>query len=332
MLKVVIGAGGSGGHLFPAQQLAQKLQGEQVLFAGHGLSQSPFFEKEKIPFAETAAAPLDQPLRFAIATWKGFWQSVRLLYRFKPDVVVGFGSYHSFPLLLAALLMRKKIVLFEANCTPGKVNRLLKPFAKEFAVQFPQKGGTQVPFLPWKPPAPKLSMKTARERYNLELKTFTILVFGGSQGAAFLNELFPRVVPLLGMRTQVIHLTGKGNVVYHTPAVVKEFETEMSTAYAAADLVVCRSGAGTVAELIRFEKPAVLIPYPHAGAHQVDNAVFLKTSGISVVLQAEATAEKVAAEILALHSRLESVQKKLAKLKSQNKGLDLSEVVKRVCR
>lgn len=330
MLRVVIGAGGSGGHLFPAQQLAQKLQGAQILFAGHGLSQNPFFEKEKIPFVETAAAPLTSPFSFLKATCKGLLQSISLLRKFKPDVVVGFGSYHSVPLLLAAVMMRKKIVLFEANCTPGKVNRLFKPFAEKFAVQFPQKKSVQVPFLPWKPSGPTYSMAKARQRYQLEPKTFTILVFGGSQGAAFLNELFPRVVPLLPFRCQVIHLKGKGNVTYSTPAVVKSFEEEMGLAYAAADLVVCRSGAGTVAELIRFQKPALLIPYPYAGGHQVDNGLFLKECGASVVLQAEATPEKIAAEILALKERLPQVEKNLSKLRAQNKGLDLAEIVRQV--
>ena len=104
----------------------------------------------------------------------------------------------------------------------------------------------------------------------------------------------------------------------------------MGLAYAAADMVVCRSGAGTVAELIRFEKPALLIPYPYAGGHQVDNGLFLKARGASVVLQAEATPEKVAAEILALKERMPQVEKNLGKLRAQNKGLDLAELVRQV--
>lgn len=129
-LKVLIAAGGSGGHLFPARQLAEQLTGDEVLFAGHHLSKSPFFEKEKIPFREIESAPLTNKFLFLKALWKGFWQSVDLLRTVRPDVVVGFGSFHSFPVLLAATILRKKVVLFEANCSLGKVNRFFSLLRK----------------------------------------------------------------------------------------------------------------------------------------------------------------------------------------------------------
>src|SRR3989344_1214159 len=134
-LKVLIAAGGSGGHLFPAQQLAEQLQDCDIAFAGYKLKETPFFSREKIPFWEIASS---QPrkrnwLKFLISSWKGFWQSVFLMRKFKPNVVVGFGSYHVFPVLLAAALLRKKIILFEANCALGKVNRIFLRFAKKIA-------------------------------------------------------------------------------------------------------------------------------------------------------------------------------------------------------
>ncbi len=320
MLKVLIGAGGSGGHLFPAQQLARQLDRERVLFAGHGLEDSPFFEKERVPFVEISAGPLRRPF----ALWKGFWQSIALLRRFDPDVVVGFGSYHSLPILLAAAVLRKKIVLFEANCTPGKVNRLIRPFAHVFAAQFPQKKSTLIPMRSLMLP----SKEEARAHYGLKGDLFTILVFGGSQGAQFLNELLPRVVPLLAIPCQVLHFTGKGSVEYTVPSVVKPFEPAMSWAYAAADVVVCRSGAGTVAELIQAEKPALLIPYPYAGGHQIDNGAFLARHGARMVLQSKATAEKVAGEIALLRS--EEARQALRTLKGQAQGTELCELVRKL--
>ena len=310
-LKILIAAGGSGGHLFPAQQLAELMKGEsEILFAGHKLGESPFFEREKISFAEIASAPpkWGKWLSFFKASLQGFSKSVSLIRSYAPDVVVGFGSYHAFPVLLAAAVLRKKIVLFEANCILGKVNRLFSPAAKKIAVQFPQQKalskGVFVPYLPWKKEKQSdVSKERARGYFGLEPGKTTLLVFGGSQGAAFLNEAMPKAARLLG-GVQVIHLTGKGSVRYEgIPSCVKECEKEMPLAYAAADIAVCRSGAGTVAELIRHRKPALLIPFPHASEnHQWINGQFLKTQvgGARLLEQAEASPEKIAAEIEAL--------------------------------
>lgn len=307
-LRVLIAAGGTGGHLFPAQQLCELLLKEgdcDLFFAGYKLQDSPFFKKEKIPFQEIASAPTKEIFPFLKAVWKGFWQSVALIRRFKPAVVVGFGSYHSFPLLLAAALLRKKLVLFEANCILGKVNRLFIPAAEKIACQFPIKNrkSVLVPFLPWMKRR-DWEVEEARKAYGLNVSRFTILVFGGSQGAAFLNGEFPKAAALLhqkGYDFQVVHLTGiGGKAEYLNPAAVKEFEKEMPQAYAAADLVVCRSGAGTMAELIRFQKPALLIPYPYAAEdHQKINGQFLtqKIGGGRLLIQSEASAEKMAEEL-----------------------------------
>jgi UDP-N-acetylglucosamine--N-acetylmuramyl-(pentapeptide) pyrophosphoryl-undecaprenol N-acetylglucosamine transferase len=309
-LKVLIAAGGSGGHLFPAQQLAAMLSADcEIAFAGHKLRASPFFAAG-IPFWEIASA---QPkrgswLKFMAASWRGFWQSVSLLRKYRPDVVIGFGSYHSFPALLAAMVLRKKLVLFEANCILGKVNRLFLPAAKKIALQFPLEKKLAkevfVPYLPWTgAPKKRVSKKVARAYFGLDPDRLTLLVFGGSQGAAFLNQMLPEALSLLKGEFQVIHLTGKGNTTVSygkVPACVKEFEAQMDFAYAASDIAICRSGAGTVAELIRAALPALLIPFPHAAEnHQWKNGQFLSTRvrGARLLAQRKATPEKIAAEI-----------------------------------
>lgn len=300
MLKILMAVGGTGGHLFPAQQLAQLLNDCDVVFAGHKLGSSPFFDRT-IPFHEIDAS---SKKREWFSILKGFWQSVKLIWKMSPDVVVGFGSFHSLPVLLAAVVLRKKIVLFEANCSLGKVNRLLSRFAKKVAFQFPVRGekGVYVPLLPWigKEAAP-ISPVVAKKSYGIGSEVFTILVFGGSQGAKFINQTFCEAAEVLHKRGkvfQVIHLTGKedAEIKYSVPAVVKPFEKEMAVAYAAADLVVCRCGAGTTAELIRYRKPAILIPYPYAHDHQRKNGEFLK-DGARMVLQKQANAERLAEEI-----------------------------------
>src|SRR5690606_4744117 len=138
---------------------------------------------------------------------RSVWQALRLLRSYHPDLVIGFGSFHSFPVLVAAALLRKKILLFEANCQIGKVNRLFAPFASYVAAQFPLPGKVElVPLLPWKKPPPSGDKAAARIKFGLDPSRTTCLVFGGSQGAAFLNRTAPLALPL---SIQTIHLAGK---------------------------------------------------------------------------------------------------------------------------
>jgi UDP-N-acetylglucosamine--N-acetylmuramyl-(pentapeptide) pyrophosphoryl-undecaprenol N-acetylglucosamine transferase len=329
--KILIAAGGSGGHLFPAASLAEELSSDsEILFAGYKLQNSPFFESKKWAFQEIAAAPLKRG--FVRAAWKGFWQSVRLLRTMNPNVVVGFGSYHVFPILLAAAVLRKKIVLFEANSTLGKVNRLFAPVARNVAFQFPLdlKRGVLVPYLPWKKERKKeMSQAEARRLFGLDPEKMTVLVFGGSQGAAFLNEWVPKALP---KHIQAIHLTGKGGrAMYDTLACVKEFEKEMPIAYRAADFAICRSGAGTAAELIQERLPALLIPFPYASDdHQRKNGEWLvKMGGFRLLSERDAGAERLQKEILALSEELDEKRSALeAALKQDRERIPLGKVVR----
>jgi UDP-N-acetylglucosamine--N-acetylmuramyl-(pentapeptide) pyrophosphoryl-undecaprenol N-acetylglucosamine transferase len=337
--KVLIAAGGSGGHLFPAQQLANQLQDTaDVIIAGHNIGASPFYLK-KTPFQDISASvpKRGRYFRFFFSSCKGLFQSIRLLLRFSPDVVVGFGSYHTFPVLLAAAIFRKKIVLFEANCILGKVNRLFAPVAKKIAIQFPLAQplpkSVFVPLLPWgkKGPEKLISREDARIYFGLHPHRTTVLIFGGSQGAAFFNETMPQVV-LPGI--QVIHCTGKGNVIYpNGNACVREFEKRMDLAYTAADIVICRSGAGTLSELIRFKKPSLLIPFPFAtDHHQLLNARFLVNlvKGARLLEQKDATPENLAREINILLKDVLYYQAALENWKTEDLP-DLAEVCYTEC-
>lgn len=305
MLKVLIATGGTGGHLFPSEQLAEQLKNCEVVFAGHKLKSSPFFS-QKFPYFEIASAPSKKKV---LSLLKGVFQSLKLIWKMSPDVVVGFGSFHSFPVLMAAVLLKKKIVLFEPNCTLGKVNRFFAPFAKKVAFQFPifHKRAVYVPLLPWKPLEKKIEKKPS--------KTKTILVFGGSQGANFINKTFCSAAKLLTFPFEVIHLTGKEDpeITYSVPALIKPFEKDMASLYEKADFAVCRCGAGTTAELIRYKIPAVIIPYPYAHDHQKKNGEFLG-DGVRLLNQKEATAEKLAYEIEKLNAHLETHKKALKKI------------------
>lgn len=322
MLKILIATGGTGGHLFPAQQLADQLPFAEVHFAGHKLTSSPFFYK-KAPFHEIASAG-------SLKKWpqlmRGFWQSLKLIARLKPDVVVGFGSFHSFPVLFAALILGKKIVLFEANCSLGKVNRFFAPFAKKVAFQFPipHPKAVYVPLLPWG------KKKEGGRSYSRDPDLFTILVFGGSQGAAFINQTFCQAAKLLPFPFRVIHFTGKESIGinYQVPSIVKPFEEDMAGAYEAADLVICRCGAGTTAELIRFKKPSIVIPYPYAHDHQRKNGEFLK-KGTRMILQKEASPERLAREIQLAKENLEFQRAALEQI-ALPETVDLGRVIEEI--
>ena len=334
-MRILIAAGGSGGHLLPAQELGELLQlrGHEVVFAGYKLAETPYFHRDRFAFREIASSSLKKKGRFLFAFLKGFVQAVRFLRREHFDVVVGFGSYHTVPVLAAASVLRRNLVLYEANRVLGKVNRLFSRSAKKVALQFPLIGrglpnSCLVPLFPWtERRRASFDKQKARESYGLDPERRTILVFGGSQGAAFLNEVMPQVAAKLP-DTQFIHLAGNepaANALRYPHAHVKAFETNMPLAYAAADLVVCRAGAGTIAELIRFGVPAVLIPYPYAADdHQRHNALYLVERGAAkLILQRDATAGVLAETIHTLP--LAQMRLALSQLAEQNGHLTKME-------
>lgn len=329
-MRIVIAAGGSGGHLFPAQQLVEMLRRKrecEVLFGGFGLKSSPFFVRESIPFVEIPASPLGR-LRFPFVWLRGWRKGREVLKKFQPDVVVGFGSYHVFPLLTAARTLGIKTVLFEANCALGRVNRFFADSSVCVASQFPIPGCTLVPFLPWISHEKRWEQKEARRAYGLDPDLSTFLVFGGSQGARFLNEQLPDALAWFTGKKQAIHFTGKGqeeevHKAYEqlqVPAYVRAFEPEMAKAYAAADCTVCRAGAGTIADLIRYQMPALLIPFPQAtDDHQQKNGEFLVLrGGARLLMQKQASVSRLVVELETLFEEKESKKLSLQKIDLHN--------------
>ena len=300
--KVMIATGGTGGHLFPAQALALQLTKQkeqyQVFFIGGGLDQSPYFQKELFPYSSIASAPLFrgglyQKMKALISLGVGSLQACKNILHVRPDLVVGFGSFHSFPALVAAALFRVPILLFESNSIAGKVNRLFSKVALCSAVQFLQaqetmKGHcTAVHFPVWRGEmAQTPSQEEAFAYFSLELEAPILLVFGGSQGASSLNHLVVQALASIDPNVQVIHLTGSSSSsleiekMYQKQgrrAVVKAFETHMMYAWVIADAALCRAGAATLSEMMEFEVPAILVPYPtSADQHQRKNALLFK--------------------------------------------------------
>ncbi len=305
--RVVIAAGGTGGHFYPGLVLAKTLRsrGWQPLILVRlddpGIAT---LEREGIPSVEVDLQGLPRSLspKLAVFGWK-LSKSVlfarRLLRDFKPDIVVGMGGYLTVPAALAAKASRTPLVIHDSNAVLGQANKLAAMLgARLFWGLPPVKGGGIVTGTPIRPELWKvMNSADARRRLELEPGKTTVLVFGGSQGAKGLNREAPRALcnaaNAAPNKLQVLHLTGPKEhaevlrAYEGSPLAAKVLPRldAMEAAYGAADLVLCRSGAGTLAELAAQRKPAVLVPFPFAAEnHQEANARVLERAGASLVI------------------------------------------------
>ena len=293
---IVIATGGTGGHVFPAEALGEELldQSYDVTFVGGGLKSNRYFHRNKFKYEEVATSSLFKVnlFRSCFRIIQGVRQSLKILSKINPKVVIGFGSFYTFPVLLAARLKKIPIVLFEPNAIPGKVNRLFSKWAAVSAVQFAEAGKWLAGnIIEVKMPTGRrdpIEKASAREYFYLNPDLFTFLVFGGSQGAESINRLFSEAACRLKENKpfQVIHVTGKAGpadklrkmyAAAGIPSCVKAFEERMDFAWSAASVVICRSGAATVAEQITYAVPSILVPFPAAtDDHQTKNAQFIE--------------------------------------------------------
>lgn len=308
-MRVWVVAGGTGGHFYPGLAVAKEFlsQGDSVRFLVRKNDfVLPFLTRENIPFTEISAAgfrrslhPLNTMVPFKLV-W-GFVQSFFALLHYRPELVVVMGGYLSVPPAVSAWFFRIPLLLHEQNVLPGLANRFLSVLAKKVAISFPDSQSTfgSKAVVTGNPLRPEFKIrpekKAALSSFRLESGRVTILVFGGSLGARVVNRTVLDVLKShsdWAEKIQLIHFSGKSDEVF----VQKAYESlpflyfcsgychDMVSAYAAADFVVCRSGASTITELIAVQKPAFLIPYPYATAdHQMKNAVVLAQVGAAEV-------------------------------------------------
>ena len=316
---VLIMAGGTGGHIFPGIAVAQELRNRGVPVAWLGSEGG--LETRLVPQAgiaiETIAisgvrgkgmlALLAAPLRIARALWTAW----RLFGRVRPRTAIAFGGFASGPGGIAAWLRRVPLIVHEQNRIPGTTNRILSHFAKRrlcgFADAFA--GGE---WLGNPVRAAIASLASPQERYAERRDNLRLLVLGGSQGAYGINVVLPQVLQRLpaGVAVQVRHQSGpkhyeKTSGLYEaagSKAQVEPFIEDMATAYAWADLVVCRAGATTIAELCAAGLPAVLVPFPQAiDDHQTRNATIMVDAGAArLVAEGEGFADRLVAAVAGL--------------------------------
>ncbi len=304
-MRVLIAAGGTGGHLFPAIRLIEELRlnklGEVLLATSCRKNDRDILREKAIRFKTLPLIPLGSGnpltiLYFAVCLVAGTIKSLFLILSFRPSVVVGFGSYLSGPILLLSALAGIKTIIHEQNVCPGKANKILARFVDKIAVSFPETKG----YLKRYESKVVLSGNPLRrelKRSERKGNNFTVLAMGGSQGAHTLNALIPEAIGLIDDEKKkaldVVHISGyseKDEVVkaYKDRGIrsrVFSFTDEMHRLYSESDFVIARAGATTVSELLYLAKPSILIPYPHRGGHQRLNARVLEGMGSALLLE-----------------------------------------------
>ena len=342
-MKVFFACGGTGGHIFPAFSVAEELRArdpslEIIYICGKKDIENAIFKLlrgERVVSIESApfqgALSLLNPI-FLIKLISGFGQSFVFLNREKPDLVVGFGGYFSFPVVLTARGMRIKTLVHEQNVVPGVANRWLARLVDAVALSFPEtknylpvRKRQRVTGNPIRASIEKDLRQESLRFFNFEGVKTTLLVLGGSQGSESINQFFLEALRLLPERffakIQVLHLCGKMPVESAERA-FKELKVEgraysffekMHLAYGAADLALGRAGATFLAEIGAKDIPAILVPYPYGSGHQRVNAQIHSRLHHSVVIeQKDLSAEKLAAVFNECVGRIEEKKRSKA--------------------
>ncbi|HQS59138.1 MAG TPA: undecaprenyldiphospho-muramoylpentapeptide beta-N-acetylglucosaminyltransferase [Gallionellaceae bacterium] len=312
--SILIMAGGTGGHIFPALAVADVLRkdGWQVTWLGARNSMEAElvpkhgYEMAWVRFSGLRGNGIVRKLMLPFNLLIALWQSAVALFRYRPDVVLGMGGYITFPGGVMAALLRKPLLIHEQNSVAGMSNRALAKIATRVMSGFPD----VLKQAEWcgNPVRDSIAaLPEPQQRYKARSGVLNVLVVGGSLGAKAINECLPQALFCMPQEREprVIHQTGKQHFaevqeLYHSagiPAEVKPFLDDMAQYYAWADVVICRAGALTVAELAAAGVASILIPFPYAvDDHQTGNAKFLSDKGAAILLpQTELEARRLAA-------------------------------------
>ena len=310
-MRILVITGASGGHIFPALSFLDALRQNYknidtlLVLPQRSITNQIGDIDYNVKRISIYSLKLSLELKNFSAIFnflKGSWESLFILLSFRPDVVVGFGSIVCIPMLFFAWFFRIKTLIHEQNVIPGRATRLLVFFADRVAISFEE---TKIHFKnlrrkivltgnPIRKGLKKCAKNTALDFFGFKADKFTILVMGGSQGSQRINLGFVKAMSAISDKSilQVIHLCGLKDY-----DLLKEkyqdlnidiklisFLSDMQYAYSACDLVVSRAGAATLTEIIFFNLPAIIVPYPFAYRHQVANARILEKIGSAIII------------------------------------------------
>jgi len=348
--KVIISGGGTGGHLYPALAVGETLKKKdpslQITFVGSSRQlEKNLMERYQAQFIPLKIEGLKgmrwKTLKSLVMLPLSFVKSYRLLRRLRPDLVIGVGGYSSGPVVLLASWMKIPSLIMEQNLRPGLTNRMLLPWIKKAVVAFEG----SLPYFKGKgefignPTREEFLKVTPKQRNN----KLSILIFGGSQGSHFLNKGVTDSLSFLSedrTHLHISHQTGEADCAWvndlyvqngFTDIMVSPFFYEMASYFQKSDLVVCRAGATTIAELIAAQKAAILVPFAKAtDNHQEMNARELeRIQGAEIILEDEFKPEGFAnkiKEFLANKKKLDQMEQNLGKLKTDNVAEQIAEL------
>lgn len=336
-MKLVVSAGGTGGHVYPALTVVETLRrstepdadrprlapGDLLWIGGHAGMEEELVKRAGIPFVALAAGGLrgmglPTKIRNAARILSSVGRARSLLASKRPDVVFVTGGYACTAVTLAAWLQRIPVVIYLPDVVPGLAIRFLSRFASRLLVtseksyQFFDRDKVTVTGYPVRPEIYTLDRSQARRDLGLDVAETTLLVFGGSRGAQSINRATVAGLRQLLAAAQVVHVTGKLDadwVAGATRSLPPELSAryhphaylhDMPKAFVAADLAVARAGAATLGEFPAAGLPAVLVPYPYSGQHQVPNAEYLAESGAARILADEALDKELVPSVLEL--------------------------------
>ena len=341
--RFIVAGGGTGGHIYPAiaisKEMLNRYRGSELLYIGgaNGMERD-LVPREGLNFTGITVAGFKRKVSLqAFVTvakaGKGFFQSLSLIKKFRPDVVIGTGGYVSGPVLLAAVVLKKPIVIHEQNVYPGATNRMLVKHAEVAAISWEEsrkylEKAKNVVFTgnPVRTDILDADRQTSIEKMGLVPGVPKVLVFGGSQGAARINEVVLKAAPQIMKehKVQIVLVTGKTKYdevvntaqsmginiqkgmepgrksrLSESVMVITDYMYDMASAMASSDMVICRSGAITLAELTARGIPSILIPHPYVPDNvQEKNARALEAKGAArVIVNDEFTPERLAHEV-----------------------------------
>ncbi|MBF8982241.1 undecaprenyldiphospho-muramoylpentapeptide beta-N-acetylglucosaminyltransferase [Lutibacter sp. B2] len=350
-MKVLITGGGTGGHIYPAIAIANKIKDEiknaQILFVGteKGL-ESQLVPNEGYRFKTITVSGFKRRLskdtvKSAFDLFCGIKDAIKIIKDFKPDLVIGTGGYVCGPVVFVASMLNIKTIIHEQNVIPGVTNKILSKFVNKILVSFDESkeyfnhsNKVVVAGNPVRKDFIHTDKNLSRKELEIEEQNFVVLSFGGSRGAEKINDAMINVLNKLKMNKEItiIHVTGsihykkvleklkQCNFSQNQHGIVKEYVHDMAKFMSAADFVICRSGAITLAEVTAMGLPSILIPSPYVtNNHQELNARVLEKNGAAVLLKEK---ELTGEEIVKLINRFNKNRDELSEMAVKSKELE----------
>ncbi|MBI4336072.1 MAG: undecaprenyldiphospho-muramoylpentapeptide beta-N-acetylglucosaminyltransferase [Candidatus Omnitrophica bacterium] len=356
-MRALIASSATGGHLYPAISLSRsikkRLPEAQLLFVINNKPLAISILKENnLPFERISAESVsfENPFRFTkgiLSLALSFFESLLIVNSFRPDKVIAFGGYASFPIVLAAWIFRKPVIVHESNVIAGLANRACGFFADKVAVSFEKtkayfKGRDVV--VTGMPLREEFYAAAGEPFAKKEKDKLRILALGGSQGSHRINDSLIEALSMMNRNEldglEVFHITGAADLNDAKSAYkdlgdnfkAEAFRGDIISLYKWADLIIARAGASTITEIVQFSKPSILVPYPYAGGHQTENAKILSAIGAAILISdGEFTSNRLKRELLDLENNKHMLSEMASKLKALPKPNGCENLTNLIC-